>query len=287
MPRGQDAPTPMSPARRRALVAGLVVLGALMLGGCSGLPTFGTFLPVTKEEGGTYSLYQVLTLAAMIIGAFIWALIFWCVFRYRRKKANPATGEEPKQTRYNLKWEVVYTATPILLVIIIFVFTVISEDQADAVVSHPAVTVDVTGFQWGWKFDYPLAGAEHITIGPVGEPTPTLAQATTGLQAQVPVETYPTMVIPVNETVHINLVSNDVVHGFYVPQFLFSRYAQPGVTNTFDFTPKRTGTFSGRCTQFCGLYHAEMQFYVQVMSGSAYTAWVHAHEAPITQGPLT
>ncbi len=268
-------------------MVGLVCLGGLALAGCNSLPTFGTFPPVTKQEADTYSLYQWLTILSMVIGAFIWALIFWCMFKYRRNKLRPGPGEVPHQTRYNLKWEVAYTTAPIVIVIVLFVFTVISENQASVVVKNPAVTVDVTGFQWGWKFDYPLANGQHITVQPQGAPSPTLAQVTTGVEGQIPVETFPTMVIPMNETVQITLVSNDVVHGFYVPEFLFSRYAQPGVTNEFDFTATRTGTFSGRCTQFCGLYHTQMQFFVQVMSQPAYAAWVHAHEAPITRGSLS
>lgn len=287
MPPDQDSPSRTPRNWRRVAVVGLFLVGAVALAGCNGLPGFGTYVPVTKQEGEAYSLYQWLTLAAMVIGGFIWALIFWCVFSYRRKKVKLGPGEVPKQTRYNLKWEVAYTTTPIILVIIIFVFTVISENQTDTVVKNPNISVDVTGFQWGWKFDYPLPNGRHITVQPRGAPSPTLAQATTGGQAEIPVETYPTMVIPVNETVQISLVSNDVVHGFYVPEFLFSRYAQPGVTNEFDFTPTKTGTFTGRCTQFCGLYHTQMQFFVQVMSQPAYAAWVAAHEAPITQGSLS
>ncbi|MGH9069975.1 MAG: cytochrome c oxidase subunit II [Acidimicrobiales bacterium] len=282
----QDTVTPAQRRYRRVAVAACLVLGAAVLAGCNNVPTFGTFPPVTKQEGDAYSLYQWLTIAAIVIGAFIWALIFWCVFRYRRTHRHVEAGADPKQTRYNLKWEVAYTVSPILLVIGIFAYTVIAENASTVVVKNPAINIDVTGFQWGWRFDYPLPNGEHITVLPQGEPSPSLAQATTGEQGQIPVETYPTLVLPENETVQVNLVSNDVVHGFYIPEFLFSRYAQPGVTNRFDFTASRTGTFSGRCTQYCGLYHTEMQFHVQVLSQPAYNTWVHAHQAPIPQGPL-
>lgn len=280
------------PAHRnhRRLALGVVlVAGTLALAGCNDLPTFGTFAPVTKQETDAYSLYQAITILAMVIGGFIWALIFWCVFRYRRNRRNGPVepGSVPKQTRYNLPWEVAYTVSPVIIVAGLFGYTVVAENQSTIVAKHPAVTIDVTAFQWGWRFDYPLPDGQHVTVLPAGEPTPSLAQATTGNQAQIPVETYPTMVMPMGEKVEINLVSNDVVHGFYIPEFLFSRYAQPGVTNSFDFTATKTGTFTGRCTQYCGLYHTQMQFFVKVLSASAYTAWIHAHETPIPQGPLT
>ncbi len=85
------------------------------------------------------------------------------------------------------------------------------------------------------------------------------------------------MVMPVNENVHINLTSSDVIHGFYVHAFNFSRYALPGVLNQFTFRAVSTGTFDGQCTQLCGLYHSLMWFRVKVVSASAYSAWLSAN----------
>jgi cytochrome c oxidase subunit 2 len=272
-------PADLAPARRpgrgpRLVGIGLLALAAaVVLGGCN-LPTFGTFTPVTKQEQDAYSLYQGLTIAAMVVGGIVWGLIIWCLLRYRRTKRQAETGELPKQTRYNIKWEAVYTITPIIMVIGIFVYTVIAEDSADQVVRHPNITVDVTAFQWNWQFNYPVGRGKVIQVLPKRAPTPSPGQASQGEQALASPVEYPIMILPVNKTAHINLVSNDVVHGFYVPAFEFSRYAQPGVTNQFDFTPTKTGLFPGRCTQFCGLYHTEMLFWVRVVSQSAYHHWV-------------
>ena len=67
----------------------------------------------------------------------------------------------------------------------------------------------------------------------------------------------------------ILLVSNDVIHGFYVRDFNFSRYALPGVQNRFDLNIVHTGLFPGQCTQICGLYHSEMLFTVKGVTPSA------------------
>ena len=77
------------------------------------------------------------------------------------------------------------------------------------------------------------------------------------------------MVLPVDQTVRIFLRSADVIHGFYVPQFNFSRYAQPGITNQFDLNILHAGTYRGQCTQFCGLYHSLMLFQVKAVTSSA------------------
>ena len=81
------------------------------------------------------------------------------------------------------------------------------------------------------------------------------------------------MVLPVGETVQITLVSNDVIHGFYVRDFNFSRYALPGVVNHFDLNIVSPGFYPGQCTQICGLYHSEMLFSVRAVSPSQFTSW--------------
>ncbi len=89
----------------------------------------------------------------------------------------------------------------------------------------------------------------------------------------------PTLYLPVGETTEIELRSADVTHSFWVPAFLFKRDAIPGMTNVFDLTPNRTGSFPGRCAQFCGLRHALMTFTVQVVPRTAYVRYLAARGA--------
>ena len=95
---------------------------------------------------------------------------------------------------------------------------------------------------------------------------------------------YPQLVLPDNEVVRVFLRSNDVIHGFYVHAFNFSRYAQPGVVNSFEFTPTSLGVYDGQCTQYCGLYHSEMLFSVRVMQPSNFQAW-YAQKAQLQKVP--
>jgi cytochrome c oxidase subunit 2 len=121
------------------------------------------------------------------------------------------------------------------------------------------VTIDVNAFQWGWKFLYP--GHDVVVVGQTTQE--------------------PTMVMPINENVHFNLTSSDVIHGFYVHDFNFSRYAQPGVLNQFTIRATKLGTYDGQCTQLCGLYHSLMVFRVKVVSQSQYAAWLHTNYNPV------
>jgi len=93
------------------------------------------------------------------------------------------------------------------------------------------------------------------------------------------------MVIPTGTNVEINLKSLDVLHGFYVPEFNFSRYASPGYTTTFDFNALHTGDFRGQCTQLCGLYHSLMFFNVRAVTQAQYASWLHAQQAALSANP--
>jgi cytochrome c oxidase subunit 2 len=89
----------------------------------------------------------------------------------------------------------------------------------------------------------------------------------------------PGLVVPAGETTRITLNSQDVIHGFYVPQFNFSRYAQPGVTNVFDLTVQHQGIYRAQCTQLCGLYHSLMFFHVVALPPDQFRAWLSSQQS--------
>ena len=181
-----------------------VLAAALVFGGCK-LPSFGFYPGATTQGRTTFHLWQGFFIAGLIVGGFVLLLILWAVFKYRR------TSEDiPKQTQYHTVLEISYTVVPILIVLVLFVFTVLAENKVDATPANPGATLSVNAFQWGWEFDYP--GGVKV----IGQTT----------QA-------PTMIIPAGTDVQITLQSLDVLHGFYVPQFNFSRYASPGYKTIF------------------------------------------------------
>lgn len=233
-------------------IAGLALAGA-SLSACT-LPTFGAYRGATLQGQNEFHLWQGFVITAIFVGGITWGVLFYAVVKFRRRG-----NQIPKQTHSNIKWEVIYTVIPVLIVIGLFAFTYVSEDQIDAVSAKPALRVTVVGFQWGWKFEYPGG----VTIVPQGS-------------------NYPTLELPSGETTTIKLLSNDVVHGFYIPEFNFSRYALPGVTNYFDFTPVKQGDFIGRCSQLCGLYHSEMLFHVKVVSSTEFSKWLTSQQQKVT-----
>ena len=226
-------------------MAGSIALGALLLTGCQ-LPTFGAYKGATTQARSTFHLWQGFFIAGLIVGGFVFLLILWAVFRYRRR-----SDEMPKQTQYHTLLEIGYTVVPILIVFGLFAATVVVENTVTAVEPNPYAEIHVFAFQWGWEFQYDNG------VKVIGQTTDA-----------------PTMVVPTGETVRIYLRSYDVLHGFYVPEFNFSRYASPGYWTSFDFNVIHDGVYRGQCTQLCGLYHSLMFFNVRSVSPPAYQTWL-------------
>lgn len=257
--------------RRGAGAAVALVAGAILLSGCNA-PTFGAFRGATTQGRDAFKLWVGMVIAGLVVAGIVWFLIFYSVIRYRRR----GEGTIPKQFTEHIPLEIVYTVIPFIIVLVIFYFTVLTENNVDAIAAHPAVTVKVTAFQWGWQFQYKGTPVDIYTTTEPGIAS----------QAQVPSSPiYPQLVLPEGETTQINLYGNDVAHSMWVPAFNFSRMALPGHPNTFDFTPVELGVFDGRCNQYCGLYHSEMLFSVKVVTPQQFTQWLAAESKIATKPP--
>jgi cytochrome c oxidase subunit 2 len=260
----EKSSTDASRWRRRAL--GIIAAAALpvVLGGCQ-LPTFYGYRGSTKQGHDEFLLWVGTMIAAIVVGAFVSALIVWCVVRYRKK-----SEEMPRQFQYHIPLEITYIVIPVIMVLILFGFTVFTENQVDAVSATPALKVHVTAFQWGWKYQYP--GNVDVTGVTTEDPDPI---GLNGGQCAPAVDCLgPGLVVPAGQTTRITLNSQDVIHGFYVPEFNFSRYAQPGITNVFDLTVDHPGIYRAQCTQLCGLYHSLMFFHVVALPPNQFRAWL-------------
>jgi cytochrome c oxidase subunit 2 len=236
----------------------MVSAGLLLLGACSedDMAQIGRLAmpePATDRAPMIDELWRWSWLAAMIVGVLVWGLILYAVFKYRRRSDD----EVPVQTRYNLPIEILYTIAPVVIVLVFFFFTVQTQNGVLAEASESGDadhTVKVVGQKWSWTFNYVKADA---------------VDGQTVFEAGTPAE-LPTLVLPVDESVEVELHSPDVIHSFWVPSFLFKLDVVPGRVNTFSFTPTREGTFAGKCAELCGTYHSRMLFNVDVVSREKY-----------------
>jgi cytochrome c oxidase subunit 2 len=261
--------TVASRRRRRALGALAAAALPFVLGGCQ-LPTFYGYRGSSKQGHDEFVLWSWTIIASIFVGVIVTALIVWSVVRYRKR-----SDEMPRQFQYHTAFEITYIVVPVVMVLILFGFTVITENNVDAVTPTPAVKVNVTAFQWGWRYQYP--GNVTITGVTTEDPDPV---GLNGGQCLPAVDCLgPGLIVPAGQTARITLVSQDTVHGFYVPQFNFSRYAQPGVTNVFDLTVQHQGVYRAQCTQLCGLYHSLMFFHVVALPPDQFRAWLSSQQS--------
>jgi cytochrome c oxidase subunit II len=229
---------------------------------------FGWPSGITKQAERMRTLWTWSSVFALFIGCIVWGLIFWCCIRYRKRDEHTI----PRQLKFNLPLEIAYTIVPFLIVVGMFYFTVTTENYVDTKSAHPAVTVEVVAFKWNWQFEYQQSNGTPSTY-----PGTTQDVSTTGTSEQIPV-----LVIPRGETVRFIEHSQDVIHAFWVPEFLFKRDVIPYGTdstsrdNQFEITATSDGSYVGRCAELCGTYHSQMNFEVRVVEPDVYAKYVAA-----------
>jgi cytochrome c oxidase subunit II len=288
-----------------------VILAAttLLLSGCSWSEVLGLGWPegITPEGHLNRELWIGSVIASLVVGAIVWGLIFWSSAFHRHRKTDT---ELPRQFGYNMPLELVLTVVPFLIISVLFYFTVVVQERMLHEEPNPEVVVDVTAFQWNWKFGYQKVnfadgtftydGAdperkEAVASGPEGVQGPHGGEygavggknpedrsylnfdkvETLGSSTEIPV-----LVVPAGKRIEFQIASADVIHGFWVPEFLFKRDVMPNPQennsdNTFQISEiQKTGAFVGRCTEMCGTYHSMMNFELRVVQPNDFKAYL-------------
>lgn len=188
---------------------------------------------ISEQGDDVLGLWRGSVLAGLAVLALVWGLVVWSVLRYRRR-----SDDLPSQTPENIPIELLYTATPLVIVVVLFAFTLVTQQRVTALVDDPDLTIEVVAFQWSWEFRYP----EHDVVVRSNGVDP------------------PEVVVPVDATVRFTFASRDVAHSFWAPELLVKRDVIPGVDNELDVHVTEAGEWRGRCAEFCGLDHWRMYF---------------------------
>lgn len=254
----------------------------IVLAGCTQAQLHG-FLPgfvegepaVTNQTDRVAGLWTTSWIVLLIVGLITWGLTIWAVIAYRRRKGQ--TGL-PVQLRYNMPIEIFYTIVPLILVIGFFAFTARDQTAIEARFDSPDVKIEVIGKQWAWDFNY--VNENVYSAGIQGQPN------LDGPKGSLVESELPTLVLPVGKKVELALESRDVIHSFWVIDFLYKKDMIPGKTNYMSVIPERIGTYSGKCAELCGEYHSLMLFKVKVVSEADYEAYTASLKAAGNTGQL-
>ncbi|MGW9112925.1 aa3-type cytochrome oxidase subunit II [Microbacterium sp. NPDC055683] len=262
-----------------------VAAAAVALAGCTPTELHG-YLPGFDESGVATtnhtdliaSLWVGSWVAALVVGIITWGLMLWAMVVYRRRKGQ--TGL-PVQLRYNMPIEIFFTSVPLILVLGLFAFT--ARDQATIEEPHADPDVEITAIakQWAWDFQYDGEAEDNSdAVWTMG------IQAQTDADGNVDQSQLPTLVLPVGERVTINLESRDVIHSFWIIDFLYKKDMYIGHDNSWSFIPTREGSYEGKCAELCGEYHSMMLFNVEVVSVAEYEAYLDELEAEGQTGDI-
>ncbi|MEJ1086810.1 cytochrome c oxidase subunit II [Microbacterium sp. Mu-80] len=276
------------PSKRRLRWAALPlgVAAAVVLAGCTPtelhgfLPGFvadGT--PATNQTDRVAGLWVTSWIVLLIVGLITWGLMGWALVMYRRRKGQ--TGL-PVQLRYNMPIEILYTVIPLILVLAMFFFTARDQTEIETQWDDPDVEISAIAKQWAWDFQYDGEAEDNSD-----------AVWTMGVQAQaddngdIDRDSLPTLVLPVDKKVKIDLQSRDVIHSFWIIDFLYKKDMYIGKDNSWSFIPTRVGEFDGKCAELCGEYHSMMLFNVKVVEQDEYDAYLESLREKGNTGDIT
>ncbi len=200
-----------------------------------------------------------------VVSVMAWVVLFNRAEKYDMSDAQPIEG--------NTTLEIIWTVIPLLLVMGIAAYTIQVNREigligpmdhahgpvqasSAAAAPLPGGEVQVIARQWSWEFRYPVAGVSSTELH-----------------------------LPLGRRLGLQLESEDVIHGFYVPAFRLKQQVIPGRSITLFLTPTRAGRYRLRDSEYSGTWFAANQADVVVESEEAYQDWLRrASRLPLQPG---
>ena len=242
--------------------------------------------PATPISQQIYGLHMYILIVCAVIFVVVFSMMFYSIFKFRKSKGAKPDVNFHESTLI----EIIWTVIPFIILIAMAVpATKTVLDMKDT--TNPDITVKVTAYQWGWRYDYSADDFGFYSNlstpwSQVGQPgMPQSEVEAKGKDYLLEVDN--AMVVPVGKRVRLLITSNDVIHGWYVPQLGVNQYGIPGFIKDVWFKATEVGTFKGQCSQICGKLHGYMPITVIVKTEADYAKWVEESKAKFGSKPLT
>lgn len=236
--------------------------------------------PVTPISREIYDLHFGILWVCVAIFVIVFGAMFWSIFKHRRSK-----GAKAAQFHENTTIEVIWTIVPFVILIgMAYPATKTVLDMKDA--SNADITVKVTAYQWKWEYDYQQEGVRFLAnLATPRDQIEERAGPGAKKNENYLLEVDNPMVVPVGKKVRLLITSNDVIHGWYVPQLGINQYGIPGFIKDAWFTIEKAGLYRGQCSQICGKEHAYMPIVVVAKTADEYATWVKDMKAKMPAVP--
>lgn len=258
---------------------------------------YGTGLqrPVTEHAADLVWLDDMLLVIITAISVFVTVLLLYTAWRYSAKR-NP----EPQTFTHNATVEVVWTAVPVLILVVIAIPSLRLLDK-QMTIPTPELTIKAIGNQWYWDYEYlddeisfsaymigglstnvppeleakwEAEGHEPVFNNNLNDDTRAVLEAAGFSEDEFLLATTNRVVVPADTNVHLLVTAADVIHNWAMPAFGVKMDGIPGRVNEVWFNVSEVGTYFGQCSELCGMFHAYMPIVVEVVSKEDYAAWV-------------
>lgn len=192
-------------------------------------------------EGVDKAFIVIAGISLVFLVGITFAMIFF-VIKFNKKR-NPVAKNVKESKRLELAWTII----PTILVLFMFYYGWVGYAPMRNI-PKDAIPVKVTGRMWSWSFEY--------ANGKIS----------------------PTLIVPIDKPVKLDLYSPDVLHSLYIPAFRLKEDVVPGVNNKMWFEAGKLGEYDILCAEYCGDKHSYMLSKVEVLTQEDFDAWYNAKD---------
>jgi cytochrome c oxidase subunit 2 len=265
-------------ARRAAFFATTTAASAMALQATparaeSGWSLLNMTQGVTAMSRQIYDLHMLIFWVCVIIAAVVFGAMIWSIVAYRKSQGAVADTTMV----HNTKVEIMWTAVPVIILIAMAVPAARTLVEIEDT-TKTGLTIKVTGFQWGWNYDYLDKGVTFFSR--LDRKSDAARELGSGVDPNT-VEHYllnvdNPLVVPVGTKVRLLVTGADVIHSWWVPAFGVKKDGIPGFVNEawFNIDADKKGLYRGQCAELCGRDHGFMPIVVDARSKEDFEAWL-------------
>jgi cytochrome c oxidase subunit 2 len=262
----------------RAKIAQLALLataftGALPAHAESGWGQLNMTRGVTDISRKIYDLHMEIFWICVVIATIVFGAMIWSIVTYRKSRGAVADVTLVHNTKVELIWTTIPVAILVFMAVPAARTLVEIEDT-----TKTDLSIKVTGFQWGWQYDYLDSGVAYFSR--LDRKSDTARELLSGIDPNT-VDHYllnvdRPLVVPVGMKVRLLITGADVIHSWWVPAFGVKKDAIPGFVNEawFKVDTDKPGLYRGQCAELCGRDHGFMPIVVDVRSKADFEAWL-------------
>src|SRR6202047_2081489 len=228
---------------------------------------------VTEISRKIYDLHMTIFWVCVAIGVLVFGAMIWSLIAYRKSRGAVADVT----LVHNTKVEFIWTVVPVFILIAMAVPAARTLVEIEDT-SKTELTIKVTGFQWGWQYDYLDDGVAFYS--PLDRASNDARELLSGRDPNTVdhylLNVYNPLVVPVATKVRLLITAADVIHSWWVPAFGVKKDAIPGFVDEawFRVDPDKPGLYRGQCAELCGRDHGFMPIVVDVRSKADFATWL-------------